>query len=684
MDEIVVGIDLGTTFSAIAYVDDRGQVRIICNSDGQKTTPSVALIKGGRIEVGETAMNQWVTDELHVVRWIKRAMGDNDYRFQGLSAVEISSEILKALKNDAETELGQPVTDAVITCPAYFNSIEIENTKKAGEMAGFKVREVVKEPTAAAVCYGVEHLSDRETLLVCDLGGGTYDATVLEFIDGTFLPLATMGSRELGGHDWTMALVDLAARRFIDKTGEDPRNDLMAAQQLYEDCEKAKRDFARLDKIAITCRYQHIVEDIPVTRDEFESATEGKILQTTMWTEHAVEKAGLTWDKIDRILLVGGSSRLRRMGEALAAVSEKTPVLVGEPDLMVALGAAILAKGKVRPRKRAGGLVENAGQGTKGGLVEVSFKRTTARSLGTRAIVMENGKPLVRNSLIIAHGTQSPVSRSREDYEISYTGQSYFDLPVVEFEDEEDYDQINSYRFHCPPDAVRGDRIRIVFHYDVSGIVGVEATDLKTGAPLAKETVPYEEPDPNEIPMVKANPRWVVFAVDESGSMEGAKMQHAREAVLENARELLAGGGDAVRVGIVSFNARAHDKCQPTSLIGEVERAVSELSPKSTTNLAEGLEHAMAMVSGAPAGTDRDIVVLTDGMPDDRSAALQAGGRIASGGVTLSMLGVGFKDVDEAFLGQLTPIKLVIDQVEGIGGALTNILTQAAKKRAGG
>ncbi|MCI0582004.1 MAG: Hsp70 family protein, partial [Chloroflexi bacterium] len=233
MEPIIVGIDLGTTYSAIAYVNEQGVATVIPNADGQSTTPSVVLVEGGRVVVGSVALNQWVTNEEHVVRWIKRAMGDPAYRFQGLSAAEVSAEVLKALKADAEAQLGVPLDEAVITCPAYFAAVEIENTKRAGELAGFRVREVVKEPTAAAVYYGVDNMRDGETVLVCDLGGGTFDATVLTYARGVFMPRASAGDRKLGGHDWTMELVNLVAERLVEKKGDDPRNDLVAAQLLY-------------------------------------------------------------------------------------------------------------------------------------------------------------------------------------------------------------------------------------------------------------------------------------------------------------------------------------------------------------------------------------------------------------------------------------------------------------------
>ncbi len=681
MDKLVVGIDLGTTFSAVAYVDDQGRPQVIKNAAGNSTTPSVVFLDGSTVTVGEVAMNQWITNEAHVVRWIKRAMGDLNYRFQGKSAVEISAEILKTLKGDAEAFLGQPIDEAVITCPAYFASVEIENTKKAGELAGLNVREIVKEPTAAAVFYGVENMKDGETVLVCDLGGGTYDATVLSFENGVFIPRASMGDRQLGGHDWTMTLVDMVAEALQQRLGDDPRTDLVAGQMLYEACEEAKRNFSKLAQVTVTCPCQGKVESVTVGRDEFEARTEWRIQQLVMWSEQALAKAHpvLTWNDIDRILLVGGSSRLRRMGLALEERSGKKPIQVQQPDLAVALGAAILAKGKVRPRKPAGGLMDAAG-----GLVDVEYKRTIPRNMGTRALVIERGTPRITNSLILDRNTESPVSRSRDDFEVSTDAQPSFDVPVVEFEDDLVYDLAANYRFHCLPGARRGDRITVTFHYDISGIVTAEAIDQKSGRKLDAEQVPYEEPNPEII--VRSRPRWVVYAVDTSGSMAGVKLSNAKQALISTARDLLTHGGERCKVGIVSFDSTARVVCQPTSSQAEVERAAGGMHATGTTAMGDGLQQALDLVLRAPAETDRDIVMLTDGMPDSshKQTALNLAASAASQGVTLSTLGIGEKDVDPNFLKQLSPNTLVIDVASGMTQAMTTLLTQSAAARTAG
>ena len=679
MNKPVVGIDLGTTYSEIAYVGEDGRPHYIPSPDGKFATPSAVLIDGSRVVVGEMALNEWIINQDHVVRWIKRSIGDADYRFQGRSPVEISAEILKSLRRDAEVFFGQPVEDAVITCPAYFAAIEIENTRNAGELAGLKVREIVKEPTAAAVYYGVDNMRDGEKIMVCDLGGGTYDATILALEKGVFTPLASMGDRQLGGHDWTMELVNMVAEAFQARCGVDPRNDLVASQQLYEACERAKRDLKTLAEVTVPCHCHGRTEQISVTREEFETRTEWKIQALVMWCERAMAKAQppLTWADVDRILLVGGSSRLRRMALALEEHSGKKPVQTAEPDLMVAYGAAILAYGKVRPRKPATGLVE----APRTVLMEVSYKRIAARNLGTRVIVFETAGPRKINSVIIPHGTETPVERSR-DYEVSSRGQACFDVPVLEYESDDEFDVVNNYRFQCPLNAQRGDPVRVTFKYDISGIVTVEAVDVKSGRLLVGDRQPYKEPEITAAP-AQFRPRWVVFAVDTSYSMEGVKMQNAKQAVIDNARVLLTLGGERCKVGIVSFASSARVVCQPTSDLGAVERAARSLTPSGSTAMDDGVLTALDLVLKAPPETDREVVMVTDGMPDDdrRSRTLSAAQDCGAKSVTLCTLGVGKDDVDLTFLTQMTPHALRIDKPEEMTEAITTLLAQSAAAR---
>jgi molecular chaperone DnaK len=683
MENIVVGIDLGTTFSAVAYVDENGNPKVIPNADGKTTTPSVVMIENGQIVVGELALNQWVTKQDCVVRWIKRQIGNNDYRFQGFSPVQISAEILKTLRGDAQVSLGVPVEEAVITCPAYFSALEVENTKRAGELAGLTVKEIVKEPTAAAVHYGVDHMHDGETILVCDLGGGTYDATVLSYEKGIFIPRASMGDRQLGGHDWTMDFVELVAEHFVQAGEEDPRNDLVAGEMLYESCEQAKRDFARVTEVSIPCQIRGRIEQLKVSREEFEAKAEARILALVSWSEQAIEKASLTWRKIDKILLVGGSSRLRRVSLALEQVAGKKPTLVREPDLSVALGAAIIARGKVRSRRLLGGLVD----APKGGLVEVITKRILERHLGTRIFVSDGDRPAIANALLIPRGTELPASRTAGDFQIAVNGQKVFDVPIVEFEHESDIDIeiFHNFRFHCQQDAKKGDRIVVTFQHDANGVPSVTAMDERSRQLLRVERLPYEEPNLEEVMRIRVKPRWVVFAVDTSGSMQGIKMESAKRAVVENAKSLLAVPQSGCKVGVVRFDSDVEVICRPTADLREIEDTVSGMHTGGTTHMDEGIQQAVELVMGAPAGTDRDVVMVTDGQPDDdrRRGTLDAAAWAKDRGVTLSTVGIGSQEIDFRFLSELTPFSLVIDQVgQGqLSDSMMTLLTKAVAAR---
>jgi molecular chaperone DnaK len=685
MSEQVLGIDLGTTFSASAYVDDDGVPHVVPNANGQEVpTPSVVRIHERKVEVGDVAMNQWVTDHEHVVRWIKRSMGAPQYRFQGMSAIEISAEILKQLKSDAEGHLGQAVNEAVITCPAYFASLEIESTKAAGELAGFRVREIVKEPTAAAVYYGIENMRDRETILVCDLGGGTYDATVMAFSEGVFAPLATRGDVQLGGHDWTLALETLVVERVQSQFGIDPRDDLVAGQMLYEACEQAKRDLAQRTEVSIACQHDGKVVNVKVAREDFELATAWLMDRVVNRSEEAVSKARLDWSKIDKILLVGGSSRLSRLGPALEQSSGKTPIRAARPDLMVALGAAVLAKGKVRPRK-VGGLREIP----RGGLVEAVYKRTIARSLGTRTVVFDGGTPRITNALVIPQGAETPVSQVRSDFSIASNGQVFFDAPVVEFENDDDFVVVANFRFRCPPNARKGDTISLSFNYDVSGISTVEARLSTSGAALACERLDYVEPDLDELSraQVRVQPLWVVFALDASYSMdENRKLETAKRSVIESAQMLLNAGIGACKVGVVTFADRAYVCCRPTDAMNEFSEAVEAIQTCGMTAMDEGIEEAARLLGKAPEGAIRQLVMVTDGMPDGnrRDNTVAAAARALTAGIDLVSIALGADGVDVDYLGRLTTKIFTVTAIETLGDTLFTLLAVNQGQRSGG
>jgi molecular chaperone DnaK len=417
-----------------------------------------------------------------------------------MSPIEISAEILKKIKLDCEQYFADKnpnavIRKAVITCPAYFSANEVENTMKAGQLAGFDVQEIVREPIAAAIYYGVENLIDGSRLLVCDLGGGTFDASILMLEDGVFHHLATTGDRQLGGHDWTTDMRDLVADRFTNIFHENPRSDQGIEQYLYDSCEQLKRDFARLDQGTIHCTYKGQSAEVSVTRAEFERLTEWRVREVLDWAEKALAKCNpqLTWNEIDCILLVGGSTRLRRIPEAFEQLSGKKPVQTAEADTMVVLGAAILARGAYRPRRAA----SNSGfkQSPVSGLTMIDFQRTTVRNIGTRVIAHSEKGWEVRNSIIIPYGESLPTQRTGNDYRISTAEQPFFDIPVIEFDDVGADSIQQTYRFVCPPALPEGTPVQITFRYDKNGQIDVDAVELHSNSSLPKLRVNYQEPD---------------------------------------------------------------------------------------------------------------------------------------------------------------------------------------------
>ncbi len=683
-DEIIIGIDLGTTFSAAAYVDEQGRPKIIRNAEGEKTTPSIVLIEDSQIQVGALAMNQAIAKRDNVIRWIKRSMGDLDYRFQNMGPVEISAEILKKIKTDCELELGVPLKKAVITCPAYFSAIEVESTMQAGQTAGFGVKEIIREPTAAAVYYGVEHLKEGQKLLVCDLGGGTYDASILTLENGTFKPLSTAGDRQLGGHDWTADLLEHVAELLTEIFDEDPRIDSVVEQTLYDACEQVKRNFAKTDQGIIPCVYKGQTAQITVSRDDFEQMTNWRIQQVLTWTEKALEKTDppLSWDQIDQILLVGGSTRLRQVSEALETLSGKKPIQTAEADTMVALGSAILAKGEYKPRRTvvSSGIKKNVVSG----LTLINFTRTAPRNFGTRVIVRDGQDFDVCNSVIIPYGTEIPTQKTREDYQISSIGQAFFDIPVVEFDDiGEDVIQ-DTWRFDGPPDLPPETSIHVIFCYDKSGRIDVEAIEQHGQTKLVGTRVTYEEPDLDAVrTMSLASPRNVVFALDVSGSMDASnKIERAKQAVIDNARDLIDSGEGQIQIGVVAFGIEAKVICSLTSDIQTIKRTVSGVSTYGTTAMGGGINLALDLLSGSNSGVIQEIVLVSDGMPDEEDEALAAGAKAQKQGVNFCLLGIGHEDVDEDFLKEMSPNYLIIENADGISQAISNLLIQAPPKQA--
>ena len=462
----VIGIDLGTTNSCVAVMEG-GEPAVITNPEGNRTTPSVvAFSKTGERLVGQVAKRQAITNPERTVLSIKRDMGtDRKVKIDNKSFTpqEISAMILQKLKADAEAYLGETVTQAVITVPAYFSDSQRQATKDAGKIAGLEVLRIINEPTAAALAYGLDKEHDQK-ILVYDLGGGTFDVSILEIGDGVFEVLATSGNNRLGGDDFDQRVIDYLANTFKRENGIDLRNDKMAMQRLKEAAEKAKIELSGVTTSNINLPFitadasgpKHL--DMTITRAKFDELTADLVEKTMGPTRQAIGDAGLSPDKIDKVLLVGGSTRIPAVQEAVKKYIGKEPFKGINPDECVAIGAAI----------QAGVLT--------GEVKDLLLLDVTPLSLGIETLGGVFTKLIERNTTI-------PTKKS-QIFSTAADGQTSVEIHVLQGEREmAQYNKtLGRFQLAGIPPAPRGvPQIEVTFDIDANGIVHVSAKDLGTG-----------------------------------------------------------------------------------------------------------------------------------------------------------------------------------------------------------
>jgi molecular chaperone DnaK len=344
-----VGIDLGTTFSAVAHIDAYGKPQIIPNAENERITPSVVLFDTTSVVVGTVARNNAVAEPEKIVDFVKREMGKSKTQFHRefegkiYSAEELSALILRKLKADAEKYLKEPVTDAVITVPAYFNDAERTATITAGQLAGFNVLQIVNEPTAAALAYGIDKLDEDQTVFVFDLGGGTFDVTIMRINARTIEIIATNGDHRLGGKDWDDVIVNFVAEEFDRTHGENPLLDLQSYQDLQTRAVASKLQLSSRERTAIVHNHHGQSVKVELTREEFESRSRHLVEKCKTICEIALQEAQMKWEQIDKILLVGGMTRMPMVCNMISELSPAPVVTDVNPDEAVAMGAAIQA-----------------------------------------------------------------------------------------------------------------------------------------------------------------------------------------------------------------------------------------------------------------------------------------------------------------------------------------------------
>ncbi|EKF36634.1 molecular chaperone DnaK [Bacillus xiamenensis] len=461
----IIGIDLGTTNSCVAVLEG-GEPKVIANAEGARTTPSVVAFKNGERQVGEVAKRQSITNP-NTIMSIKRHMG-TDYKVEvegkKYTPQEISAIILQHLKSYAEAYLGEEVTKAVITVPAYFNDAERQATKDAGKIAGLEVERIINEPTAAALAYGLDKTEEDQTILVYDLGGGTFDVSILELGDGVFEVRSTAGDNRLGGDDFDQVIIDHLVAEFKKENGIDLSKDKMALQRLKDAAEKAKKDLSGVSSTQISLPFITAGEagplhlELTLTRAKFEELSSELVERTMTPVRQALKDAGLSASEIDKVILVGGSTRIPAVQEAIKKETGKEPHKGVNPDEVVALGAAI-----------QGGVIT-------GDVKDVVLLDVTPLSLGIETMGGVFTKLIERNTTI-------PTSKSQV-FSTAADNQTAVDIHVLQGERPMAADNKTLGRFQLTdiPPAPRGvPQIEVSFDIDKNGIVNVRAKDMGTG-----------------------------------------------------------------------------------------------------------------------------------------------------------------------------------------------------------
>ena len=581
-----IGIDLGTTNSCVAVIEG-GEPVVITNAEGTRTTPSVvAFSKTGERMVGQVAKRQAITNPDRTISSIKREMGSNhktkiddkDY-----SPQEISAMILQKLKSDAEAYLGDKVTQAVITVPAYFTDAQRQATKDAGKIAGLEVKRIINEPTAAALSYGIDKENDQK-IMVYDLGGGTFDVSIIEMGDGVQEVLATAGNNRLGGDDFDQRVIDWIASSFKAESGIDLKGDKMAMQRLKEAAEKAKIELSGVTSTAINLPFitadatgpKHL--DLTLTRAKFNELTSDLVEKTMGPVRQALQDSGLSISQIDKVLMVGGSSRIPAVQEAVKGLTGKEPFKGINPDECVAIGAAIQA-------------------GVLGGEVEgLLLLDVTPLSLGVETMGGVMTKIIERNTTI-------PTKKS-QIFSTAADGQTQVEVNVLQGEREfaRDNKQLGLFKLDGIAPAPRGiPQIEVTFDIDANGIVNVYAKDLGTGKEQNITITSSTNMSKDDID--KAVKEAEQFAAEDKKRREEIDTKNEADNLCYSVEKLISDSGDKIpeddkqklneKVSSLKETIKSNDISAIKSGIEELQKLMYEVSAK--------LYQQAAPEQGAPA-----------------------------------------------------------------------------------
>ena len=674
--EISLGIDLGTTYSAVAFVDETGNPSLIKNLNGSTLTPSVVYFDEINVIVGAEAKEMQKLGEENVAAFFKRDMGNLDFSLTfdagTYSAEQISTFVLSKLKQDAEIFLNQPVKKAVITVPAYFNNLQREATIRAGKGAGLDVIRIINEPTAAAIAYGV-NLTKDSTILVYDLGGGTFDVTLMKVEGDVIEVLATDGDHELGGKDWDDKIVQYICSQFEEEFGEDPLEDSVTFNDILVRSEAAKRQLTTRMKARVSLTHKGEKGNYEISRSTFEELTKDLLERTQLLTNGLLEELSMSWEEIDGTLLVGGSTRMPMVSQWVTEMSGKDPLRGVNVDEAVAIGAALQASLDTHGR------IKKSGEFFLGGTKTI--KDVMSHSLGLIAI--NEDKSQYVNSIIIPKNISIP-SKEIRPYQLRtrrHTNNSWEAyMTQGESDNPTECQIIGKYVFSEIEHIQEGNAILdISYSYDANGLIQVSAvqrSDPPRGLKMKIESVPADmswlsaPPEMEEIQQHTS----VVFAIDLSGSMSGKPLKEAQKAAIKFIENLDL---THTSVGLLVFADKVDITQGLTQNSKKLVKGITswkELMDGGKVgygNRSHPFDIAREMLSNSD--SPKFILVLTDGVWSKQEIAIQAAKECKQ--EENEIIAVGFGGVNRKFLNQLASSdeNALLTNQGGLVGSFTKI-----------
>lgn len=646
-----IGIDLGTTFSAIATISSNGMPEVIENLDGEKTTPSVIYFpENGEPIVGTDAKEYQAIGKNEVASFFKRNMGDTDFyqefNHKKYSATELSSLVLKKLKNDAEKKLGQKIDSAVITVPAYFNDFQRNATIEAANLAEIKVLRLINEPTSAAIAYGVSKKGTSNSVtMVYDLGGGTFDVSLIKSSNSEITVIATDGDHMLGGKDWDDRIAGHLAEQFRNEFGSDPFEDTESFNDLLVRCEMAKKELSRLGSTKISIIHNGERGTYTLTRSKFEELTRDLLERTEVLARSVLCSAGLTWNDLDGVLLVGGSTRMPMVIDFVEKMCGAPPLRGINVDEAVALGAALQAASDLN----------DAGDFSLATSGSVDFalptiNDVTSHSLGMIATDVYGAKYI--NDIIIKKNASIPCENAR-DYSISTSlnnKDNTMEVYMLQGESDDPLECVvlGKYVFHdISHSSSKKAHIRVHYAYNKNGTVDVCGEQIHDSNKITKlrmtiEPVPEDMSWLKNSPAENVPPSALVLVIDISGSMEGRPLKEAKKAALSLIDEL---NFNKFHVGVVAFDNSTTIMCNCSDNKKTVEKAIDKLKIGSGT-WGKPLKHAMDLMDSEEGA--KYIVVLTDGCWFNARTAIEQSHLIKEKGGEI--IAIGFGEADYNFL----------------------------------